>query len=83
MKKLVIECIGEEAEQAFEASEGIYVQPSGKFSEDMSCAEAEILKLYIRNFGGNLSKLAKEIGISRATLYNKLKSHQLDKAVRD
>lgn len=49
---------------------------SGNYQQDISNADAAILKHYIAE-EHNISKLSERLGISRSTLYNKLKEYNL------
>jgi len=43
-------------------------------------AEAEVVKIALRKHDGNRMKVARELGISRATLWRKMKRYSLDHA---
>lgn len=47
---------------------------SGVYVNDVAKAEELVLQYYVKNSDGNMSQLAKTLGVSRATLYNKLRS---------
>ena len=51
-------------------------QISGDFKADLAEAEQQILNAYYQDFSGNMTQLAQKLGISRATLYNKLGKKQ-------
>ena len=55
-------------------SEKLHLSISGNYSHDLADAEREILNCYLQQHNGNMTQLAKQLGISRTTLYNKLKT---------
>jgi DNA-binding NtrC family response regulator len=75
-------------ERAVLLTEGRKIEPSDIFPEDFddslpletlrpTLAELELITIRqsIRRNGGNLSKAARELGIARSTLYNKMKTY--------
>lgn len=46
---------------------------TGTYKQDIANAEKIILQHYYQRSDGNISELAETLGISRATLYNKLR----------
>ena len=54
-----------------------YAQDSQRESRRPTLAELEVASIRdsIRRNGGNLSKVARELGVARSTLYNKIKTY--------
>ncbi len=49
----------------------------GRLADEMVCFEKTVLARAVRLSHGNMSKAAKRLGISRSTLYEKLRKHLL------
>lgn len=46
---------------------------TGNYAADLEAAEQEILNCYLNKHNGSMAELARQLGISRTTLYNKIK----------
>jgi two-component system NtrC family response regulator len=54
------------------------VRPGTTLREAREAAEREAILLALRGSGGNLSAAARELGVSRPTLYNLLRNYRID-----
>lgn len=73
LSALVAECLDTTAPPSDSPASNIHLDISGDYSEDLLSAKRELLNHYIQTNQGNVSQLAKDLGISRATLYNRLR----------
>lgn len=69
--KLVADCIFPDIYTTQELS-GQF-EFSGDYQQDLRAAQKRIIEKYISNFGGSISETAKKMGISRASLYQKIR----------
>ena len=76
LRQLVEECLDVQADEMPE-EDLLQLSVSGNYGEDVRQAEGKILQCYLERSNGNMSQLAKQLNISRATLYNKLRSLDL------
>ena len=55
------------------APQTLLLPVTGDYAADTEAAQRVVLERYLENCGGNISKLSKQLGISRTTLYTKLR----------
>jgi len=68
----------EDFRQAARRPETEEVQPDAAAASQLGRAEAEALRAVLQRTGGNLGSAADELGISRTTLWRKLKKHAIN-----
>ncbi|MDD4951361.1 MAG: sigma-54 dependent transcriptional regulator [Desulfovibrionaceae bacterium] len=61
------------------AEAGVFAAPKGEMDIKQARAEfeARFLEAKLKEFGGNVSKLARAVGLERSSLYRKLKSYNI------
>ena len=72
LRQLVISCLDIDPEQVVQPSHSA-TTITGDYAADLAQAEHEILTAYLNRHNGSMTELARQLGISRTTLYNKLK----------
>ena len=71
VKRLLRELYGEDEEDTEE-------NPEGKNEDQDICEEAALIARTLKKHGGSREKTAKELGISKATLWRKMKKYELE-----
>lgn len=71
VKRLLRELYGEDEEDTEE-------NPEGKNEDGDICEEAALIARTLKKHGGSREKTAKELGISKATLWRKMKKYELE-----
>lgn len=75
LSQLVRECL--DSKDAFSLPKNsIRVEISGSYRDDIKNAENQLMKYYVEHGTDNMSLLAKQLGISRSTLYTKLREQE-------
>lgn len=74
LRGLVEECLDIQTAEFPIEEDIIQLTVSGNYGEDIRQAEGKILQCYLERSNGNMSQLAKQLNISRATLYHKLRN---------
>lgn len=74
LRQLVEECLDVQTDGAALKTDVLQLVVSGNYGEDVRQAEGQILQRYLERSDGNMSQLAKQLNISRATLYHKLRT---------
>ena len=70
LSNLIVECVDAQPSK----SDSISLQISGDYGRDIKFAEHQILLYYLDKHEGNMTYLAKKLGIGRTTLYSKIKN---------
>lgn len=76
VKKLLEELYGEDGEENWE--EGRKVLGIKEDAKEEVCEEAGLIIRALKKHGGNREKTAKELGISKATLWRKMKKYEVE-----
>ena len=75
LSQLVRECL--DSKDAFSLPKNsIRVEISGSYRDDIKNAENQLMKYYVEHGTDNMSLLSKQLGISRSTLYTKLREQE-------
>ena len=74
LRGLVEECLDIQTAEFPIEEDILQLTVSGNYGEDIRQAEGKILQCYLERSNGNMSQLAKQLNISRATLYHKLRN---------
>ena len=73
LRQLVQECLNTEEVEKIEAVPCLELPISGDYEKDIHQAEREILRHYLDSAQCSMTQLAKQLNMSRTTLYNKLR----------
>ncbi|MCK1995147.1 hypothetical protein GW626_18730 [Peribacillus muralis] len=72
LKRQVTACLDID-EQYTQSGEHLNIPVYGNYNTDLQNAEQVVLEYYFKKHDGSMTSLAKQLGVSRATLYNKLR----------
>ena len=72
LRQLVVSCLDIDPENVVRTKPST-ANITGDYAADLAQAEHEILTAYLNRHNGSMTELARQLGISRTTLYNKLK----------
>ena len=75
VKRLVTDCLDID-DQDMPSGESLEVPVCGDYNADQQNAERVVLQYYLKKHDGSMTALAKQLGVSRATLYNRMRKQQ-------